>query len=149
MAKVTPGSLIFAIIFLSAAFMLLEGPIAYYTSPQTANTLNETQANISSAFYSSVYNPTYKAAFNDSGGFKASTVLQSFTGLAFMFGDFFQVMSATIQAPNMLMSSFSWLVYYSPLPAVDIGALLALFIGGIVFAVIWFGITSWTKVEGD
>jgi len=145
MANVTPGSITFAILFTAAVLLLLSVPLGYFTNPQISNTINSTQRNETNSYYSLIYTPEYNASFNNSGGFVAAAHLQQFTGLAFMFGAFYQMATSIIQGPAIIYGVLTSLVQYIPLPAVDILGLLGLFFGGISALLLWHLISNWTK----
>src|SRR5271157_3066538 len=130
MAKVTPVTVVFRIILLIAVSVLSLPAVGYYTNPTIANTLNGTFSSVSSSFQSTIYNPTYNATFNSSGGLKASENLQSFSGLAFMFGNLYYVASYAWQGLPMIQQLLGTTSQYSILPGVNIYGLIMLFIMG-------------------
>ncbi|MEM4097881.1 MAG: hypothetical protein QXS81_04260 [Candidatus Micrarchaeaceae archaeon] len=147
MVRVTPISIVYTILLLLAVFTLTMPAVRYYTNSTVARNLNDTYNNLNVSFTKNIYAPTYNASLNSSSGLKASNSLQIFTGLAFMFGAMFQVISAAINGIPMIETVFSSVAQYSPLPDVSIVGLFALLIGGAIFLLIWFAIASWTKVE--
>ncbi|MEM3245885.1 MAG: hypothetical protein QXS81_01345 [Candidatus Micrarchaeaceae archaeon] len=147
MVRVTPVSVVYTILLTLAVLTLVLPAAAYYTNPSVANTLNDTYKNLNISFTRNIYAPTYNASLNSSSGLRASNSLQIFTGLAFMFGAMFQVISAAINGIPMLGTVISSVAQYSPLPDVSLVGLFALLISGAIFLLIWFGIASWTKVE--
>jgi hypothetical protein len=126
---------------------LIMPAVIQYTSPAVARTINDTYQNLNGNFTSKIYSPVYNATFNSSSGVKASGSLQIFSGLAFMFGEMYQVTLASFQGLPMIATLLGSLVQYSPLPDVNVAALIGLFIGGAAFMFIWWVVASWTKVE--
>lgn len=147
MAKVTPVTVTYTVLLMIAVGMLSIPTVGYYTNPQIANSLNATFQSVSAGFLNLIYNPTYNSTFVNPGGLKASNNLQQFNGLAFMFGQMFQVASYAFQGLPMINTILAGLVQYSILPGVNIFALITLFLAGAGFLLIYFFITSWTKVE--
>lgn len=151
MAKVTPVTVAYAILLILATLMLTLPVVNYYASAYTNQTLyqalNGTYQTLNKNFTSAVYAPSYSAVYNSSSGLKASGSLQQFTGLAFMFGAMYQVGIAIEQGVPMINTVLGVVAQFSILPDVNIFALLGLFFAGVGFLLLWFFITSWTKVE--
>lgn len=147
MVRVTPISVAYTVLLSIAVFSFALPAAEYYTNPNIAATLNASYQNINGNFTSKIYSPTYNSIFVSSSGLKASGSLQQFTGLAFMFGEMFQVSSEAFQGIPMLSTMLSSLAQYSPLPDVSVAALLGLLFTGAAFLLGWFFIASWTKVE--
>ncbi|MEM0148598.1 MAG: hypothetical protein QXN16_03890 [Candidatus Micrarchaeaceae archaeon] len=148
MVRVTPISIAYTILLSIAVLALAMPAVVYYSSPSVAGTLNNAYKNLNVSFTRNIYSPTYNSSLNSSSGLKASNSLQQFTGLAFMFGEMFQVISASVSGIPILGTLLSTVAQYSPLPDVSLVGLFALFIAGAIFLLLWFAIASWTKVEG-
>ncbi len=147
MARVTPISVVYTLLLLIAVLMLTMPAFRYYTNPTVAAAINDTYKNVSANFQYAVYSPSYAVTFNSSSGLKAAQSLNLISGLAFMFGGMYQAGVASLQAIPMINTVFGALIYYAPLPDIDIAALLGLLFSGVTFLFIWFLIASWTKVE--
>jgi hypothetical protein len=148
MVRVTPISVIYTVTLLLAVFSLTLPTFKYYTNPQTYITLNDTYKNLNLNYTQSIYGQTNNAIFSSSSGLKASNGLQIFSGLAFMFGAMYQVVSDTVVGLPMIGTVLTTMAQYSPLPNVDIVGLISLMITASVLLLGWWAVASWTKVEG-
>lgn len=146
MVRVTPISVVYSLILSIVVISLSLPTVSYYANPIAAN-INSTYSTINANFTRTVYSPTYNATYNSSSGLKASSALQQFTGLAFMFGAMYQVSAASLNGVPMINTILGSVALYAPLPGVDIMALLGMLIFGAIFLLTWFFIASWTKVE--
>lgn len=146
MVRVTPISLVYTVLLLLASMALLLPILTYYANPVGRN-VNATYAATNNNFTHLIYAPTYNSTFNSTSGLKASASLQVFSGLAFMFGAMYQVAVAAMNGMPLIQTILGSVAYYSPLPGVDIFALIGLLVSGASFLLIYFYIASWTKVE--
>lgn len=146
MARVTPISVVYTILLFLAVIMLTLPAINYYANPLGAS-LNSTYTTLNMNFTRTIYAPTDYYTYNSSSGLKASGSLQTFTGLAFMFGAMYQVATAASNGVPMIQVMLGAVAQYAPLPGVEIFALLGLLVMGAEFLLIYFYIASWTKVE--
>jgi hypothetical protein len=147
MVKVTPITVAYTILLLIATLSLTANTTLYYTNATVQNQLNITYKNLNLNFTNLIYGRTYNATVNSSSGLKASNFLNQFTGLAFMFGAMFQVATDVLTGLPMIQTVLSGLAQYSILPGVNLFALLGLFISGCTFLLLYWFISSWTKVE--
>lgn len=149
MAKVTPGSIVYTLLLLTAFLLLFQLPVSYYTNSLVANSFNDTTNTVRTAFYNNIYTPEKQATFNATSGLKASSVLQQFTGLAFMFGSMYQEGTSIFTGTGVINTVISFFMQYALLPPVDMVALIGLLVSGVGFSLMWWLITNWTKVEND
>jgi hypothetical protein len=128
--------------------LLLSPAIFYYDSPQVAAQLNATGWGAASGFTSNIFTPLNSTAFggtNHTSGFFAQVTV--FTGLAFVFDQFGNIMLTLLNLPKIMIYLISTPLSILGFPIATTSVLVSLFFGLLMFILVIEGISAWQKYQ--
>ena len=151
--NITIGSLTVAVIWFVVMMVILEpaivmtSPPSFYTQYFGSNSVSGIVNSTISNFSRYIAIPLVKQG-NSSAGFASSNNLQTFSGLAFVYGAFGMFINTIFNLPKMIYILFvgsASNLSFIPLSLVLIGSIA--FIGYIGVSLIYKGISAWMKSD--
>ena len=131
-----------------AVILLLSPGIFYYDSPSVAAQLNATGYGGATGFTSNIFTPLNSTAFggtNHTSGFYAQVTV--FTGLAFVFDQFGNVMLTLLNLPRIMIYLIATPMTILGFPIAATSILISLLFGLLMFILVIEGISAWQKYQ--
>lgn len=153
MANITIGSITIAIVWFLVIVVLMQPAITlvtpvnfsqqYYGTSSSNGVVNSTLYN----FKNKIQIPLLQQA-NSSAGFGASAFLQSFSGLAFVYGAFNLFFSTLTNLPSMIYLIFTGSASYTSLIPFALTSIASIaLLTYVVISLVYKGISAWMKTD--